>query len=174
MQIRDEILLEKVYCKKHALKVTAYACSSANNFKQLMQFFTDTDYRLAQRAAWSVCWAAIKKPSLVTPYLPLLVEQLKRKDVPIAVIRNSIRILQQVEIPEPLHGDVINICFDLISAVQTPAAIKAFSLTTLYNLSLVYPEIQQELTTIIEDRLDTETAAFQSRGKKILKAFDKK
>ena len=79
-----------------------------------------------------------------------------------------------MEIPEPLHGDVINICFDLISAVQTPAAIKAFSLTTLYNLSLVYPEIQQELTTIIEDRLDTETAAFQSRGKKILKAFDKK
>ena len=127
MHIRDEILREKVYFKKHALKVTEYACSSAKNFKLLMQCFTDTDYRLAQRAAWCVCWAAIQKPVLVTPYLSLLVEQLKRKDVPIAVIRNSIRILQQVEIPEPLHGSVMNACFDFISEVPTPVAVKAFS-----------------------------------------------
>jgi len=39
----------------------------------------------------------------------------------------------------------------------------------LQNLSKIYPEIKQELKTIIEDRWDHESAAFKSRAKKILK-----
>ncbi|MCY7309163.1 MAG: hypothetical protein LH619_00155 [Chitinophagaceae bacterium] len=42
-------------------------------------------------------------------------------------------------------------------------------MTVLQNLSKLYPEIKQELKTIIEDRWELETAAFHSRAKKILK-----
>ena len=83
------------------------------------------------------------------------------------MIRNSIRVLEAIDIPEKFHGDVMNVCFQFIETPATPIAIKAFSLTTLFNLSKTYPEIKLELKLIIEERRDTETAAFKSRGRKI-------
>jgi hypothetical protein len=166
MNIKEEILKE--HSQKQAIKIADYACLSKKNFHELMQCFMDNEYRLAQRAAWSVAWAAKRKPEMITPHIKDLVAQLQRKDVHNAVIRNSVRILEQIEIPEKFHGEVMNACFGFIETPATPAAIKAFSLTTLYNLSKKYPEIGPELKLIIEEKWDTETAAFRSRGKKIL------
>ncbi|MES2003273.1 MAG: hypothetical protein V4450_02035 [Bacteroidota bacterium] len=169
MDIKTEILKE--HSKEQAGKIAAYACLSKKNFKELVQCFMSNEYRLAQRAAWSVSWAARKKPEMISPYIKDLVAVLEKKDVHPAVIRNSVRILEQIEIPEVFHGEVMNACFQFIEAPTTPVAIKAFSLTTLYNLSKTYPEIKAELKLIIEERWETETAAFRSRGRKIINAF---
>ena len=133
-----------------------------------MTCFMANEYRLAQRAAWSVTWATKNNPEIIKPYIKDLVKQIQRKDVHPAVIRNSVRILEKINIPEEFHGEVMNACFVFIETPATPAAIKAFSLTTLFNLSKHYPEIKSELKMIIEERWDTETAAFRSRGRKIL------
>jgi hypothetical protein len=167
MKLREEILKE--HSKPHALSIANYACTSTNNFKELMQCFLDDEYRLAQRAAWSVSWAARKKPEMIIPYIKDLVAQLHRSDVHAAVVRNSVRILQEIDIPEKFHGKVMDCCFKFIESHETPIAIKAFSLTILQNLSKKYPEILPELKLIIEERWQHETAAFKSRAKKILK-----
>ncbi len=172
MNIRDELLKEKSHSKEKALRISEFACSSPKHFKALMQCFLSNDYRLAQRAARSVSWAAQRHPELIKPYIKDLVAQLPRKDVHDAVIRNSVRILQEVEIPEALHGELMNNCFGFIESPITPAAIKAFSLTTLFNLSKIYPEIKAELRLLIEENWNNETAAFRSRGKHILKALE--
>lgn len=98
-----------------------------------MQCFLCNEYRIAQRAAWSVSWAAQKNPALIQPYIKDLIAQLPRKDVHNAVIRNSVRVLQKIEIPESLHGELMNNCFAFIESPLTPVAIKAFSLTTLFK-----------------------------------------
>ncbi len=169
MNIREEILKEKIHSKNHATAIAEYACSSPKNFKELVQCFLDNEYRVSQRAAWSLSWGARKKPEMIAPYIKDLVNQLGRKDVHNAIIRNSVRILETIEIPKKFHGEVMNQCFDLIENPKTPVAIKAFSLTTLFNLSKKYPEIKNELKTIIETLYDNESAAFKSRAKKILK-----
>ena len=79
------------------------------------------------------------------------------------------RVLEAVPIPKRFQGEVMNTCFDYIVSPAEKPAIKAFSLTVLENLSKQYPEILQELKTIIEDRWDIESAAFRSRAKKIMK-----
>ena len=168
MNIREEILAE--HSKEQATKIAGYACTSKKNFKELMKCFLSPEYRIAQRAAWSVSWAARKAPAMIQPYVKDLVAQLQRKDVHNAVIRNSVRILEAIDIPEELHGEVMNACFQFIETPATPIAIKAFSLTTLYNLSKKYPEILPELKLIIQTKWDTESAAFKSRGRKILAA----
>jgi hypothetical protein len=78
--------------------------------------------------------------------------------------------LELIDLPELYHGEIMNTCFDFIQDPATPAAIKAFSLTILDRLSVTYPAIKPELRLIIEERWDTETAAFRSRGRKILKS----
>ena len=161
--------LQKEHSKEQALKIANYACSSDNHFAELMHCFLLNEYRTPQRAAWSVSWAAIKKPEMINPYIKDLVAQLSRKDVHPAVIRNSVRVLEKINIPEMYHADVMNACFSFIEDATTPGAIKAFSLTTLHNLSNIYPDIKSELKLIIESKFGNEKPAFQSRARKILK-----
>ncbi len=172
MIIRDEILKE--HSRTQALKIASYACASKKNFRELMKCFMSDEYRVAQRAAWSVGWAARKNPEMIVPYIKDLVSQIQRTDVHPAVLRNSVRILELIEIPEIFHGQVMNACFQFIETPSTPIAVKAFSLTTLYNLSKYYPEIKHELKLIIEENWDHETAAFRSRGRKILSMIERK
>lgn len=166
MNIREELLKE--HSKEQATKIADYACESKRNFKQLMDCFLDKEYRVAQRAAYSVSKAADKNPAMIHPHIKTLVQQLHNNNVHKAVIRNSVRILQQVEIPKELHGEVMNACFHFLETPSTPVAIKVFSLSTLFNLSKTYPEIKHELKLLIEELSANETAAFKSRGKNIL------
>lgn len=169
MNIRLE--LEKEHSKEQALRIASYAVQHKKQFKELMNCYMDNDNRLAQRAAWSVSWAVKQQPALIEPYIGLLVKRLQETVVHPAVIRNTVKILEDIQLPEQYHGDVMNSCFGFIENPATPAAIKAFSLTVLLNLSQQYPEIKPELKLIIEERWNTETAAFRSRGRKILKAI---
>ena len=83
-------------------------------------------------------------------------------------MRQSVRLLQFATIPKKYHGQIMNDCFEFVSSPSEKPAVKADALTILHHLSKIYPEIKGELRTIIEDRWDLETAAFRSRGRKIL------
>jgi hypothetical protein len=96
-------------------------------------------------------------------------KNLEKPNLHNSVKRNTVRLLQDIAIPKKFQGQVMNLCFDYISSPDEAAAVKAFSLTILENLSNQYPEIKPELKTIIEDRWDYESAAFHSRARKILK-----
>lgn len=167
MNIREEIL--KAHSKLQALKIAHYACKSEKNFQQLIECFLDENYRLSQRAAWSVSWAAKKKPEMIAPHIKALVAVLNRKSAHDAVIRNSLRVLQEINIPVEFHGVVMDACFRFLEQPLRAVAIKVFSLTVLFNLSKQYPEIKPELKLIIEDNWDHQTPAFRSRGARVLK-----
>ncbi len=138
-------------------------------FDELMRHFISGDKLLRQRAGWPLSYSAIANPGFIKKHLGILIANLKKKDLHDAEKRNTIRLLQEVHIPEKFQGDVMNICFDFIISPEEKPAIKAFSLTVLENLSTIYPDIKAELKTIIEDRWEFETAAFRARGRKILK-----
>jgi hypothetical protein len=50
-----------------------------------------------------------------------------------------------------------------------PPGVKANALTVLDNLRERYPDISDELKTVIESGFETESPAFKSRASKILK-----
>jgi hypothetical protein len=166
-------LIMSDYSKAHVLVVANEACTSANNFKELLNCFLSSDKELSKRAAWSLSWAARQKPEMVYPHIKELVSVLDKKDLHPAILRNAVRVLEEVEIPEVYHGEVMNACFNFIEKPDTAIAVKAFSLTVLYKLAKIYPEISHELKLIIEENWDNETPAFRSRGKKILSMLSK-
>ena len=138
-----------------------------------MKCFLTGEYRVAQRAAWPVSYCVEAHPELIKPYFKKLVEKLNDPNLPEAVPRNTIRLFQEVEIPEKWEGPIMDYCFKAISSPSAPIAVKAFSMRVLENLSKKYPEILPELKLIIEERWDQETPAFKSRGRRILKMIDK-
>lgn len=142
---------------------------SQKRMDELVHLFTTDEYRVVQRAAWPIGLLAETQPQLLQKHLPLFVQLLRKPGLHNAVRRNITRILQYLQIPEKLKGDVMDACFSFICDVQEKAAVKAFSLTILEQLAVEYPEILPEIITIIEERWDYETAAFHSRARKILK-----
>ena len=168
MNIRTTLMADPMQSKQRATEVAAYACLDSANFQELMDCFLADDYRLTQRAALSVRIAAIQHPEMIAPHMGSLVDQLSRTDIHDAVIRNSVRILEEIEIPAELHGKVMDACFGFIQNRQIAIAIRAFSLTILYNLSKIYPEIKKELGIIIEETMEFEKPAIRARGRKIL------
>ena len=115
---------------------------------------------------------ADKHPFLIKPYLPLLVKQLHNPKHD-AVKRNVLRILQFIDIPDEVMGELADLCFNFLTSSKEAIAIKVFAMTILERIVRQYPELTQELIIIIEDQMPYGSAGFKSRGTKILKALKK-
>lgn len=167
MNLREELLVDN--SKAQAEKIADWAISNSKKLSELMQTFLYDEYRVVQRAAHAIDKIVDTKPQILQPYYEVMVKRLQNDDIPDAVKRNVLRTFQNVEIPEPLHGELMNICFDLLTDLNQPIAIHVFAMTVLDNLSNHYPEIKQELNLILTERLQQKASAgFRSRAKKIL------
>lgn len=138
-----------------------------------MDLFLRGDYRVTQRAAWIVKHCADEHSELVTPYFNKMIDRMLEPGVHVAVKRNVIRILQDVEIPRRLSGKIATVCFDLFASAKEPVAVKVFSMTVLANIARREPELKNEIRILIEQQMPTGTAGFRSRGSKILKRLEK-
>jgi hypothetical protein len=160
--------LQKEHSKKQTDRIVNYVGADKERFGVLIGLFFGGEYRITQRAAWPLSYCVRAHPSLIGPYFKQLLDNLERPDIPVAVVRNTVRLLQDVTIPTKFHGRVMSTCFDFIQSVETPIAVKAFSLTILSHLAADYPDIRGELKLIIEEQWEHSTAAFRSRAKKVL------
>lgn len=168
-----KVALLKEHSKTQAQKIAVWAGQSDDNFKELFDVFINGDYRLNQRAAWPLGMMGKKYPERITPYLGKLINNLTKPNLHDAVKRNTIRLLQDIEAPEEYMGTLADVCFDYLANPKEAVAIKVFSMSVLHNITKHYPDMKNELKMLIEGQLDTESAAFRSRGSKILKALDK-
>ncbi|MBP7558103.1 MAG: hypothetical protein KA821_17635 [Chitinophagaceae bacterium] len=166
MHLENQLLKE--HSRANCMKIVQWVGSSQERFDELFTLFTTGTERVIQRSAWPLSYAVQQHPKLIKPHLTALIRQMEKDDLPPAVRRNAVRLLQEVDVPVRLQGKLMNCCFDYICDPQEKAAVKAFSLTILERMSRQYPDIAGELRRIIEERWDQETAAFRSRGRKIL------
>ena len=166
MDIKKELLEE--YSKPQAMKISSYIGKDENRFGELMNLFFEDGYRITQRAAWVVSHCSDKYPELIGPYIEPMIMNL-RNDIPVAVQRNTLRVLQEKEMPDGLIGDAADICFKLLESAKEPIAVKVFAMTLLANICKKVPELKNELRILIEDQLPYGSAGFKSRATKILK-----
>jgi len=171
VKLREEILKE--HSKAQCTKIVNWVGSSQQRFDELFGLFLDNEYRVTQRAAWPVSYCVIANPHFINKHWKKLISNLKKPNLHDAVKRNSIRLLQDIEIPEKYQGELMDICFKYLGSPTEALAVKVFSMSVLGNLAKKYPEIKPELKLLIEDQLPNQSAGFISRGKKILKQLEK-
>lgn len=153
-------------------KIIALIEQDFGKFSELMTCFFDREYRMCQRAAWPVGDLGVKHPELLQPYMSELIHNLKSAKHD-AIIRNTIRTWQFMNIPEDYQGEIFDICFNYINDPKIPIAIRVFSMTVCANISKELPELKEELALAIEAHLEYGSAGFKSRGLKTLKALRK-
>ncbi len=170
MNLREEIKQE--HSKARCDRIVQWVGESQDRFDALAGLFFSGESRISQRAAWPLSYCVMAYPAFIRKHIGELVQNMQQPGIHNAVKRNTLRLLQVVEIPEEFQGTVMDLCFGFITDPQEKAAIKAFSLTVLQNLSELYPEILPEILLVIEERWDTETPAFKARSRRILKLKD--
>lgn len=167
MDIKAELTRE--HTRSKSLQIADYVGFNPIRFKSLIKVYFSGPYRITQRAAWPLSMCVQRHPSLIKPHLTTLLDFMLKPNLHDAVKRNTMRLLQYVEIPKRLHAKVINICFEFLLAKKIPTAIKAFSMSVLSDLIKDKPELIKELKIIIEDQLPYASPGFVSRARKTLK-----
>lgn len=169
MNLRETIVKE--HSKANCSRIVKWIGNDQTRFDQLFHLFINDEYRVVQRAAWPLSYCVMEHPVFIKKHFNRLIRNLQKPDLPDAVKRNTVRLLQYISIPAKFHGDIMNICFGYISSPDEAVAVKAFSLTVLQKLAAQYPDIKNELKLIIEERWDYETTAFKARAKKLLRSL---
>ena len=161
MDIRQSLLSE--HSKPQTMKIVEFIGADEKRFAELMKIFFAGEYRLTQRAAWSLNYCAEQHPELIQPYLPKLLNCLNRDDVHNAVKRNIVRLLQFIEIPKKSHAKVYSLCIDLVDNPNEPVAVRVFAMTVAARIAKSEPALMNELRLIVRQHLPHSTAAFQKR-----------
>ncbi len=163
MNLREEILKE--HSKAQCTKIVNWIGDKQPRFDDLFYLFINDEYRVVQRAAWPVSYAVINHPFLIKKHFATIFKKLQNAHVHTAVKRNTIRFLQEIDIPEKYEGVLMDLCFGYVASPTEAVAVKAFSLTVLKKLSKKYPEILPEIKLIIEEQLPHQTPAIKVRAR---------
>jgi hypothetical protein len=165
MNIQEALQAE--HSKAQSDRIADYVGDDPVRFAELMESFLSEDKELSRRAGWALSHCADRRPALIEPHLEAMIRNL-RKEVHVAVKRNTVRVLQYVEIPDELLGEAADICFGYLADHHETAAVKVFSMTVLANICRREPDLGNELRLLIEEQMPYASAGFRNRGRRIL------
>jgi hypothetical protein len=140
-------------------------------FNKLLEYSCGNDSKLAFRASWTLTKVGDKYPEIFDPYLNPLVETLLKIDNE-GVGRCFLRILSlsgMEKLDDKHQGLLADYCFGALGSGESAIAIKVYSMEILYNLSLIYPQLANELAASVRILMEDGSAAIVSRGNMILK-----
>ena len=167
LSLVDEILKE--HSKSNTTRVAKLLDNDPVKFGMLMKvLFNDQAIDPARKAAWVMKECVESHPYLIAPYLPALVQYAGKKNQHQAIIRNSLAVLEKVEIPQKLEGMVVDLCFRIIGGQGESVAAKAYAMGVIEKLSKRYPVLLQELGILVSELYHHESSGFRARARKIL------
>jgi len=138
-----------------------------------MFLFLSDDFRVAQRAAFTVSMIGVRNPEMFVPYIEKMFRRLE-ENVHDAVIRCVLQIFQELEFHEDMEGLIFDKCMNYLISPKYPAAFRVYAMNILVNLCEKYPDLAEEVRPVISDVLQTtELPSITSRAKRELKRLGK-
>ena len=179
-RLTDDTDLQAMVNNMMGLKEAEWVATSATEnpavFMKLLEYSHSSDKKLAFRASWTLTKVCDKFPEIFYPYLSQIVEMLNKFDNE-STLRSFLRIISLSD-PEKIdkrqHGILADFCFNILKSGFSAIAIKAYSMEILYRLSLIYPELTNELFASITVLMEDGSAGITSRGRMILRKLAEK
>ena len=144
-----QVYLLEPLSKMHTLKIVHSIANDKTRFKELVQCMDAADSKLALRASWTFRFCIEAHPQLFQPYWNKLIFWLTDPSKQSGFRRNILRAVYEIAVPKKLHAVLLNECFQLVQNTQEPAAVRVWSLYVLVKMSSDYPDIKEELTSLI-------------------------
>jgi len=166
-----QTMVNNMMSMKEAEWIAISAIENPAIFIKLYEYSHSPDKRLAFRASWTLSKVCDKFPELIYPYLSKIVESLNKIDNE-STLRSFLRIISLSDlgkINSRQHGMLADYCFSSLKSGFSAIAVKAYSMDILYRLSLIYPELANELSASIRILMEDGSAGITARGSMILK-----
>lgn len=170
MDLRAAILSE--HSKANTIAISKWIGNDQGRFDTLMDLFLNDEFRVVQRAAWILSECAMVYTYLVIPHLESLLNVLEAPKHD-AVLRNGLKVLAEVDIPNKYMGKAATISFDLLAEPKSPIAVRVFAMQVIANLCKEEPDLAVELKLLIEDHWEHASAGYKSRARRVLKQLEK-
>ncbi len=160
--------LEKEHSRSNTDKIAKAIGDNSLEFNKIIEIIYTAKPPLPQRASWLLAVINKSRPELLKPHLKKFIDTISDLKTD-GIKRNMMLVLASHPIPKQLQGKLIDICYNFILSSTETVAVKVHSLQVIANISKNYPELQQELKSVIENQLPKNSAAFSARAKHILK-----
>ena len=167
MDLEAEILKE--HSKRNIERIADWIGSDKRRFRELMNLLLEGEPVVTQRSAWILTSCYERYPALIKPWLSSILVKMQEPGVHDAVKRNVVRMLQCADIPRPLQGRIVSLCYEYLEAVDAPVAVKANAMGVLVRLAESEPALRGELRATIEHMMPYVGAALRARGRMVLK-----
>lgn len=172
MDFRTQLLKE--HSKQNSMLIVKHINGDQARFDEFMHCFFTDEYRVNQRAAMVLSACFDLHPNLVEKHVDQLVKNLNKTDLHVALKRNTIRILQEIKVPDHLESGLFDNCLKFIQDPKEAIAVKAFSMKVCLNICQNYPELKHEVVPAIEDAMSySESKGIHARGRAMLKELNK-
>lgn len=164
-----QLALSKYPDKETLDEIITYIGNDPARFAKLIYLVLHGDRNVSQYASWLISPCIDLHPSLIRPHLQELIEHLSQPNLSDWVIRSTIKALMKTDnLSEEHQGLALQHCFDYLLNPKMAVSIHVYAMQTVFNISLNEPDLLNELKMVIEERLPYGTAAYKSRGKKII------
>jgi len=141
--------------KYFSLKKVKLALKQIEHQPQLIvdtrKMMFNKDPQKSMRASWLMLHASFFYASLVRKEIPYILKFLSQKDIHTGAIRNSIRILQELDIPQKHCAKAFDICISRSKNAAMPHAVRAFSINVLTLICKKYPDLSPEVLLVLNE-----------------------
>ena len=164
-------LINNMMSMKEAEWLSDSALSNPSIFRKLLEYSRSEDTRLAFRASWTLTKVCDKNPEIINPHLATIVEILP-ETLNESVERSFLRILSFTDmglLSEKHHGLLADYCFSELNSPSSAIAIKAYTMEILFRLSMLYPQLANELAVSVRAIMEEGSAGIVARGNAILR-----
>ncbi len=98
---------------------------------------------------WVLSHCSDLDANYIKPYYSKLILNLKNKNLPDGVIRSTLRLFQDNDVPLKHQSFMLDVCYSYIKNPLKAIAIRSFAITVVYQLSKPYPELLNELKMVL-------------------------
>lgn len=139
---------------------------------KLVDILYNGEAPLPQRASWVLVIINEKYPSLLYHYVSKFINTINNFSVS-GIRRNLLSALSKQQIDDRDAGQLTDYCFKLLLSAEEPVAVKVHAMQIIANIAVRYPELNEELKSVILDQESKNTVAFSARAKHLLDKMKK-
>lgn len=145
---------------------------SVEKFNTLLDLALLDEDPVAWRAGWILDSCDEVNPGLASGSVSRIVSSIPGITSS-GTLRCLLRLLCRYDIEEEDQGMLIDCCFGYMVSELYPVAVKVHAMQIIYQHVLIYPELKEELITVIEDQIVNNSVGFKSRGMRIISQLEK-
>ncbi len=155
------------HSKTQVEKIIQFIGDDQSRFYDLASIFLGKDATLAPRASWPLSYIILEHPKLLKKWLGKIIKNLNKPSQHPAMYRNTFRFLEEIEIPDTHAAQVLDFAYKFANDSIHPPAVRAFAITTAWNVVRKFPDMKNELLQRIQYLQNHESPAIRSRCRQI-------